>query len=315
MTKHGNSTATKKFIPAVEGMEARWCPSAASVLVNNGTLIVHTVHANDTISITDDGQGDVSVTVSGGESATGQGSHIKHITVIADGSGDTINYQLTGGLQSNENLDVHLHNGNDTVSFDFSKGVSANHLGVHVDSHRGHDAVTAVFGAINNTSLNFLADFHRGNDSLTLNLNGNVTGAANANFVARGFRGNDVFQVNAANVNVETPANLQLNFQGFRGDDQLITTYSGVVDGNLSIRDRGFRGNDTITTNITADAGSTGNVFARVRGEHGNDSLTLNVNDNSGGTGASTLTKLDAVLIGLTGTDTINHTSNVHVVS
>jgi hypothetical protein len=285
------------------------------VVVSGGhTLVIHTTHASDNITITDDGQGDVSATVTGAESASGSGNHIQNIIVIDSGGNDTISYQATSQLTTNHNIQVMLHNGHDSVNFDFSKGVSANQLRVDVDSHQGHDTIGATFGAIQDTSLNFVTHSFRGSDAASVNLNGNVSGVANANFQLDGFRGNDSLSFGGGG-NIDVGANLTVNLNGHRGDDQLNVGYEGQVDGNLKVVSQGARGNDTITTNVAVSAGSNGVVVAHVSGDHGNDSLTLNVTDNSGNGGASTLTKLDARIRGAHGSDTITHTSNVQVVT
>src|SRR5947209_4776138 len=120
MTTQGNSSARSPFVPVLEAMEPRRCPSAASVLVTNHTLVIHTAHAADTVVITDDGQGDVSATVSGAESASGSGSQIRLIRMIDDGGSDSITYQLTSALKKSETIDLRLRHGNDQATLDFS---------------------------------------------------------------------------------------------------------------------------------------------------------------------------------------------------
>jgi hypothetical protein len=315
MLNHKQFAKRNGFMPKLEVLEDRWCPSAASVAVHNGTLIIHTAHANDTIAITDDGLGHVSATISGAESASASGDHIHRIVIMANGGNDSISYHLTGNLAGKEDMLLRLNDGHDSVNLDFGAGVSADHLGIHIDDHGGNDAITASFGTLKNTSLRLWADFFRGNDSFTLNLNGNVTGDSNARFDVHGFRGNDVFVVNAPAVNIDVAANLAVNLEGRRGNDQMNVTYEGQVDGNLSIGAHGHRGNDSIAVNITADKGSNGDVVARVSGDFGDDTLTLNVNDNSGNGGPSTLHHLSARIRKSHGTDTVTNTPNVTVVS
>lgn len=314
MQNHEQVAKTNGFRPKLEALEDRWCPSAATVSVHQGVMLVRTAHANDTVAITDDGLGHVSATISGADNDSASGDHIHAIVVRANRGSDSITYQLTGTMTKSEDLFLFLNHGHDSVTLNFSAGVAADHLGVHIVDHGGHDAVTTTFGAITDTTLRFGASFFRGDDSLTLNLNGNISGSADARFAAHGFRGNDVFQVNAPAVNVDTAANLGINLDGHRGNDQMTVAYEGQIDGNLKIDVHGHRGNDTATVNITADKLSNGDVTARVSGDFGNDTLTLDVNDNSGNGGPSTLHHLSARIRKSHGSDTVEHTPNVTVI-
>ena len=65
---------SRKFRPGLETLENRWCPNA-SITFNGPLLIICGDASNDTITIRDDGKGDVSASlVSANANLSGQGS-------------------------------------------------------------------------------------------------------------------------------------------------------------------------------------------------------------------------------------------------
>ena len=305
-------SGSSRFRPAMEGLEDRWCPSAASIAVHNQhVLMIHTTHASDVITITDDGHGDVSATVTGGDVLTGGGSSIEGIFVIAEGGADSISYHTTGPVTVNHSLRFDFRGGHDQLSLNLTNGINTDIFNTQILNRGGSDSVAATFGNIEDTALNFASGSYAGNDQVVVNLNGNIGGFSNANFRLVGTKGNNQFVVNAPHTNVDLSANLSISLLGGSGDDQLVTNFEGVVDGNLNVTSVGFHGNDSIVTNVTADPGSNGSVIARVRDDGGgHDSLTLNVNESVTGV---ILTRMNGRILTQRG-DIIGNTPNVGVV-
>jgi hypothetical protein len=302
-----------RFQPAMETLEDRWCPSASSItLQGQHTLVIHTTHAADAITITDNGQGGVSATVTGGDTLSGGGASVTGVVVIADAGNDSISYAATGQVTVNHNIRLNLKGSHDQVSFNFNDGINTDMFGLQILNHGGSDSVAASFGNIVDTVLNFSSNSPAGKDQVVVNLNGNINGVSNATFNLLGNKGNNVFVVNAPHTNVDVSSTVTINMMGTSGNDTLVTSLEGTVDGTLNVTSAGNHGTDAIVTNLTFDSGSNGTVAARVRDDGasgGHDSLTLNVNNTSPGVA---LTKLTARIVTHHG-DVISNTPNVNV--
>jgi hypothetical protein len=325
-TAHKNRDRTRRFYPRFERLEDRCCPS--TVAIHGSTLLIHGGNSSSQIAITDDGQGNVSATVDG---QTVSGSGVNHVVVNTGKGDDTITYTLTGQLTTSEHLQFQLGKGTSQLTLDFSKGTSGGDLAIGINGH-GTDTVTSTFGDFNNTNLFFRANFGRGDDTVTTNLDGNILGTSQVRFNLHTGSGDDTVQFNAqgtstdstnpnapmSGVQIDPSALLAINLNGGAGSDTATVTYEGVDNGGLKLNVNGGPGGDTVTANVTADSGSTGSIDAAVAGGPGNDNLTLNVYDNSGsstsgGSGSSTLASLTAVLLPGPGNDTLTHTDNVTV--
>jgi hypothetical protein len=276
-----------------------------AVFAAGGALVVFGTKADNTIHITDDGNGGVSVTVDGGAASSFTG--IKNIVVHGRDGNDTVNYQLTGPATLGTHLNLHLGNGNDTATLDFAAGVNSPRLKVDLDGGKGNDTVNATFGELTSGNVYFRANLGDGDDTFTGTLNGDVLAGAKLRVKVAGHKGNDTFTLNAAGADVAAEALLALDFDGDKGTDTFNVTYQGKVEGTLRLEAEGGKDNDTATVNLTLDTGSTGRVSAEVEGDKGDDNLTLNVNLTT----ATDTATVKAVLDGGKGTDTGVATDNV----
>src|ERR1043166_4643199 len=96
-----NGTSRPRFRPQLETLEDRCCPSVnVSVLFGN-TLVVNGDSADNTVTITDAGNGNISALISGATgTATGSGSAIKNVIINTRGGSDNVTYNLNGPLSS-----------------------------------------------------------------------------------------------------------------------------------------------------------------------------------------------------------------------
>src|SRR5207249_788253 len=119
------SRILNRFVPQLESLENRWCPSGVSIQINNNAMVIHGDTLGDVINITDNGAGGVSATISSSAgTVTGLGTGINQIFLNTGSGDDTLNYALTSGLVQNEKLYLDLGRGNDRANFDFSPGIS-----------------------------------------------------------------------------------------------------------------------------------------------------------------------------------------------
>lgn len=130
-----------RFAPHLETLEAREVPAVQIFVSNHILQVVGDGHSN-VISILDNGQGTITV-VAGKEQFIATGIH--NVNIATGGGGDQVSYQLTGKLQTTENVTATLGKGSDQGKFDFSDGVASNgHLTlvVHDGAGADHDSVT-----------------------------------------------------------------------------------------------------------------------------------------------------------------------------
>jgi hypothetical protein len=315
-------------MPRLEALEARCCPSTATV--QGSTLYIIGDNLNNVVTITDNGNGQITGSIDG-QVTTGLG--ITKVVVNTKGGDDTLNYTLANQLVTPLTLKIDMGNGYNQANLSFLPGVVSPSLTVNVNGGPGTDHVTAAFGSIFNTRLVFNTNLGQGQDTFDGTLAGDLLGRANVQFnvAARGgglhiggdgggservahLGNNDVIALHALGVNIASRAQLALNVSGGLGADDIALDYQGQVNGALKVLASGGRGDDTVAANLTIDYGSTGSLNADVQGNKGNDDLTLNVYDNSGTGGASSLKTLKAFLEPGTGTDTLTFTDNVKVV-
>jgi len=281
----------KTFRPQLEALEERWCPSVtvSTVPVFDGNLLKITGDsAADMVNITDQGNGHIEVT-DGDGNVLGSADDVTRVKIDTKGGSDVVHYSLVNQLTNSQAILVNLGSGDtNEATFDFAPGVSDANLFVSVDAASGADTISATLG------------------SLT---------AAHAGIFMYGGGGNDNLSVTATGANIDEDSSLLVRLDGAGGDDSVVTTFSGQIMGGLFVSADGGRGADTITSDITADPGSTGRLLATAAGGQGTDNVTLNVNDNSGDGGESTLDRMHALIFDLDEVDTLVHTDNVDVIT
>jgi hypothetical protein len=293
MMRTGNchtSRSPRTFQPRFEPLEERWCPSVtvSTVALNDGNLLKITGDsAADTVNISDLGNGHLDVT-DGDGNVLGSADDVTRVRIETKGGNDAVHYTLANQLTNSQAIYVNLGSGDSNeATFDFGLGVSDSKLFVAVEAASGADTISAIFG------------------SLT---------AARAGIVMYG-GGGDKLSVAATGATIDEDSSLFAYVDGAGGNDSIDTTFAGQILGALHVSALGGRGADTITSNVTADPGSTGRLFATANGGPGTDSVTLNVNDNSGDGGDSTLDALRAAIFDFDQVDSLVHTDNVDVIS
>jgi hypothetical protein len=301
--------AIRRFVPQCEALEGRWCPSAIRIV--DHTLIVRGDALADTITITDDGAGNVAATVSSAAGTiSGTGSGINRILVDSGAGDDTVNLSLTGALGSDLAVLVHLGKGSDSANLDFSAGVANGHLNVGVSSGGGADRITSTFGTITNEAVEYVLALGAGSDTVGLNLGGAVTTSSVDAYVHGGYGADAV----TANLGSVTDSNVALYAFLGRGADSFTGTLGGNVSGTskVAIKALGGLGPDTFAlhasggVNISQDS----TVYVLLRGGRNADNLSvdyegvlsgkLNV-ETWGGSGADTITQNLTVDAGSTG--------------
>ncbi len=285
------SRRPRTFHPQFEPLEERWCPSVtvSTVAVHDGNLLKITGDsAADTVNISDLGNGHLDVTDADGN-VLGSADDVTRVRIETKGGQDAVHYTLVNQLTNSQAIYVNLGSGDSNdATFDFAQGISDANLFVSVEAASGADTISAIFG------------------SLT---------AARAGIVMYGGGGTDQLSVTATGATIDEDSSLFVCVNGAGGDDSIHTTFAGQILGTLHASAFGGRGVNTITSEITADPGSTGRLLATANGGPGTDNVTLNVNDNSGDGGDSTLDALHAAIFDFDQVDSLVHTDNVDVIS
>src|SRR5262245_54705156 len=90
------------FLPRIEGLESRWCPAAHSgvTAVLSGTSLRSVGDkADNIVQITDDGAGNLKVTMDGGAEQSFSG--VTQIKAFLGDGNDTFDYKLEGTTTTN----------------------------------------------------------------------------------------------------------------------------------------------------------------------------------------------------------------------
>jgi hypothetical protein len=286
------------------------CPSTTTNLVGNRLTIRGDYRAN-TIQITDDGSGSISVALDGGAAHSFTG--VQTIVVRSGKGADTVSYDLTGDRSNTLNLDVNLQQGNDTFNADLAAALLAGaKLAITVNGGNGNDRLNLTATNANvaaGADLEVALNGNNGKDRIAIDYQGNIHGTLGLR--ANGGNGQDFLAADMTGaIAFGGAATMAIN--GGNGKDVLFCTSSGVLQGQLNFDARGGNGPDTIAANLTADAGSTGSLKATLHSGNAKDDVTFLVHDDSGT--PSTLTSLLAQLNTGHGHDTLMTTDNVVVI-
>jgi hypothetical protein len=294
----------------LEALEDRCCPSGITFNPQLHTLTLTGDSTGDTFTVRDAGNGTVSATVRDGHghqtSLTRSG--VEHIVIQSGTGNDRIDYALTGRLTRSEQISLNLGRGTDTVGLDFSRGVAAPSLSINVEGGQGTDQVNAVFGAIQNTRLNFATHLGAGPDQFHAALNGDLSGSANVSLSVRGNTAHDGMDVQVHG-NVGGAAQLAISEQGGQGKDTMHADYWGRVDGRLTIHLNGGAQFDWFASDVHLAPGSTGAVEDKLLGGPGSDVLILRLYDQG-----THLRSRTALIDGGGGFNVAVHTPNVQLV-
>jgi hypothetical protein len=300
------------FIPKLEALEDRCCPSTVSLNSQTHFLTLTGDASNSTIVIRDDGHGDIQVYGLAGATAAHPLKYtgVTAIEMDSKTGNDHLDYALTGALTKPEKLTLNLGKGADQVKLDFTKGVSAANLGVSINGvGGGGQEVTALFGAITNTNLQLAAHLGDGWNHFTALFNGDLNGSAKVDVNVLGGKGVDGISVEAKG-GIAASARLSVEANGGAGDNTVHADYSGKLAGALAITEQGGTGWEWMQSTVNLAAGSTGSLADHLVGGTGRDMLILSVQAPN-----VHLRSLDATISHVSRTTSVSHTPNVRVVS
>ena len=295
----------------LEALEDRCCPSGVTY---NSTLHQLTLTGNstsDTFTIRDSGNGTVSASVTDahGHTTTLSKSGVQKIAIQAPTGNDHVNYTLLNRLTASEQISLNLGTGTDTVSFDFSKGVSAPSLSINVQGDQAADRVNAVFGAIQNTHLNFTTNLGTHPSQFNAALNGALTGTAAVNLSVKANGPYDGMNVQVHG-NIAATAALSITERGGPGKDTFHADYWGQVNGHLTVNLTGGSQFDWMESTLRVAAGSSGWVSDKIFGSPQDDLLILRLYD-----AGTHLHSHTAVINGGAGYNIAMHTPNVQLLN
>lgn len=272
--------AARKARLGVEALADRLAPSVTFTdnPSDRSLTIVAADNQNNTITIRNDGAG--------------------NLTVVADG--------VTRTFTQVEHVDVDAGNGQDTVTYNQGTSTQARNttrsFSLHVDLGSGlfDGSATNRFTANVFGNVGFVQ-------------NGAVQ-ARDLSFDIWGGNGADRLDFNFNDTDIRTGSELYIMAIGFGGADNITLDSDGEVDGNLFFTLQGWGGNDTIAANVLLDAGSTGllgrdGTAANIRGDEDSDNLRFAVRHQAG-----SQAEVDAALNGgfsLFDNDVGRHTTNV----
>ena len=223
---HSNRSSgnPRRFVPNFERLEARDQPAVGVGVFGHALLVQGDANAN-TVSISDDGHGNVTATIDG-KSASGAG--INKIIVDTGAGNDTVNYKLTGALAVSEAVFIELGKGTDAATLDFTAGVNKGNLAVKVEG-AGTDTITASFGSIAaGASASARFEGGAGNDTITTTFTGQLDGSLG--LAAEGQGGNDTIATNVT-IAAGSVGKLEAKVEGDGGTDNLTLN---VVDNTVN---------------------------------------------------------------------------------
>jgi len=208
----------RTFRPRVERLENRWCP-AVDVFLYGRSMIIRGDANNDLINIQDDGQGNVSATISNTASSDSlSASGVLSVVVYGNNGDDTVNYNLTADLVQRRNIYLYLGNGNDQANLNLNAGLDAGgDLYSVFAGGAGNDSINTDLGAIVRARVNLFEYLQANDDASDIDFNG---------------------LIDLSTVNVHVDAN--------HGNDNLDVMLGSIADSRVNVKLYGQTGNDTI---------------------------------------------------------------------
>jgi hypothetical protein len=261
----------------VEALDARLITSDTFTEHPDHTVdVVATAHQNNTITIRNDGDGNLAITADG---VTRNFTQVVNVNVETGDGRDTVTY--------NQGTSTHR------VDLRRSFGLSVDFQGGFFDDGQGDHFTANVFGDVGFSQIG-------------------IVHARELGFDVLGGNGADRIDFNFHDTDVRAGSKLSVFAMGFGGNDNITLDSDGEVDGDFSFSLQGTDDNDTVAANVLLDSGSTGSVggrFANVRGDNGSDAVTLAVRQQTG-SHASVNAVVDGGL-SLFDHDVGRHTANV----
>jgi hypothetical protein len=293
-----------RFLPQVEALESRWCPSAAGIVQTGSALVIQGDGANDIITVSDNGQGGVTASITlAKRTQTLSAAGIRSIQINAANGNDTIGYALTGALsQPTESLTLSLGKGRSQVALDYSAGLTNTALAVGIRGRAGGSELTTQFGALTNSRLNLSEFLGLAGGTAHVNFGGPVTGSLVVVNVTGGPANDQVFARvgNVSNSNIQFFGHLGKGANTFdleaAGNLQNAVVHFDIATGSggstIAFDAQGVNLDTTSRLNVDSFTGS------------GNDSATLNYSGQMDG-------ELWAHLLGGPGNDTTDATETL----
>jgi len=245
----------RTFRPQLEVLESRDCPSAIVTYIPH-TLLILGDSGDNTVQITDQGNGTVTASVDSVPAVTKSG--INNILVLTGGGNDTVNYSLTGALTTPRLLSVNL--------------------GSLADSAANTNSATLDFGgnAINSYFAAVVVGTAGQDKVSTTNFTGDIKGVA----ALAVYGGGETDKVDVAYQGTLTGA-LALYLDGQGGDDTVsatVTLNTGST-GSLAAVVEGGSGDDTLTLKVEdSTPSSLAHLIAVLDGGAGSDTCTTTSN-------------------------------------
>jgi hypothetical protein len=232
----------------METLESRWCPSA-SITFKGHLLVISADAAADSISVVDDGKGDVAAKlISPSGNLSGNGSGIEAIVINAGAGNDEVSFGLTGPLTTNLAIALHMGKGSDSADFDLGAGIAGAKLAIDADSGLGKNHINARLGSVTDSAVE-LSVCGPGSNSATLNFAGDITGSTVKASVNGGCGASSVHE-KLGNVTRST-VSLVTHFQ--EGDNTFTASLQGALKAStVSIEADGGAGSDAMSFNASA---------------------------------------------------------------
>jgi hypothetical protein len=226
----------KAFVPRLEALESRWCPSA-SINIAAGVLTVTGDGNTDNIAVTDNGHGGIHATVYAANDTTvlasGSGSGLSEIKINGAGGNDTIDYTLSNALSKNEKLVLNLGGGSVNADLNYNAGISSN-LSVLIDgAGSGNDTVETDFGALSSSARVSLDEYlGAGTSTGTVNYNDAIAAGAWTGVTIHGESG-----TNHAAINFDGAVSGKVHVVEHLGTGTTTAglTFSGGIDTGASV--------------------------------------------------------------------------------
>jgi hypothetical protein len=282
-----SSDRTRRFAPRLEALETRFCPSV-SVAASGHTLTIQGDNTAGSVTINDDGHGDVYVITTGSAGTTRTSARSIDTILVNTGDGnDNVFYRATGTLAHDLNLVVQLGAGNDRVDTSFLPGIAGRRVNLDLLGGSGHDQVTGRFGTVTDATVTVRSWPGSGDDTFNYYLPGHLLGHSQMSFLAQGGSGTATVGLHAGNTYISANALLEADMRGGTGHNVTSLDFSGVLDGRLYARSYGGSGSQRLVTNLSVGAGSTGTLDVASRGGSGSNVTTFTAYDHSHGVAAA----------------------------
>ena len=288
-------------------------PTTPAITQVGTSLRITDPTGGDTITIADDGAGDItatitntstSATVIASESFTG----INRVIINSTGGDETLDYTLTGALAQAERIQASLAKGSNKVDIEATSGISSGSLFLDVNASGGTNTVTENFGDLTSAKLFDVTNVGGGGNTVTEDLTdadeGTVLSSSKVLLSINGSGGDNTLDSTVTGslstaTDSTTGSTLLFDIQGSGGENTIDATVNGDIDAgsivggsvgaNANGGDCGHSstsssvGGDTVSFNY--DGNVLGTLGVRVTGSGNAETLNTNIVVESASTG------------------------------